>query len=221
MAKLYGWTGKILRVNLSDGSCSESATMDYAERFIGGRGIALKLYWDEVAGDLDPFDSDSPLIMMTGPLCGSGAIGGSRWIVAGKSPLMHPAQFGIGNIGGSMGVSIKAAGYDGIVITGAAAQPACLVVDSGGVAVEAAEDLWGLETDETLRRLSTQYDKRSGSLCIGPAGENRLRFAVAVSDRGATGGSGFGAVLGSKKLKAIVVRGDGRVAVARPHQLRA
>ncbi len=220
MDSTAGWMGTILRVDLSRKTFTETATRDYAERFIGGRGIAAKVYWDEVSPDVGAFDPENPLILMTGPLCGTGAVGGSRWVVAGKSPLMHPDQYGMTNLGGTMGPAIKAAGYDGMVITGRSDTPACLVVDEGRVTFDDAGPLWGLETQVALQRLKGRYGKTSQSLTIGPAGENLVRLAVAVGEQGASCGSGFGAVMGSKNLKAVVVRGSGRVRIAHPNDLK-
>ena len=100
MANIYGWTGAILRINLSNGEVQTQSMEPYVERFIGGRGIISKLYWDEVSEKVDALHPDSPLMFMTGPLAGSGAIACSRWFVAGKSPLQYPDQFGLANVGG-------------------------------------------------------------------------------------------------------------------------
>ena len=140
--------------------------------------------------------------------------------MAGKSPLLYPDQFGLGSIGGSMAVKIKAAGLDGIVVTGRAQKPSYLHITNGTVEIKDAAGLWGCEIPDTLKRLGDQHGKNAQSVCIGPAGENKVRFAIAMSDNGSCGGSGFGAVMGSKNLKAIVVEGSEKVAVARPDELK-
>ena len=107
MEKLFGWTGRIARVDLTARTIEHIATADYARRFIGGRGIASRLYWETVSPAADAFAPDTPLFFMTGPLAGSGAIACSRWIVGGKSPLQYPDQFGLGNAGGSFGKIVQ------------------------------------------------------------------------------------------------------------------
>lgn len=220
MARTCGWTGQLLRINLSNGEVYAQSTEPYAGRFIGGRGIVAKLYWDEVSGSTDALHPDSPLIFMTGPLAGSGAIACSRWIAAGKSPLQYPDQFGLANVGGSFGIRLKAAGFDGIIITGKAAGPAYLHIHDGRVEVRDAKGLWGCATDDTLARLAAAHGGSAGAVCIGPAGERQVRLAGIMSDIGSCGGSGFGAVMGSKNLKAVVADGGAQVAVARPDDLR-
>ena len=143
MAHMYGWTGTLLRINLTTNEVSTQSIEPYIERFIGGRGIVTKLYWDEVSENVDALHPDSPLMFMTGPLAGTGAIACSRWIVAGKSPLQYPDQFGLGNAGGSFGIKLKAAGFDGIIVTGKAAHPVYLYIHDGTVEVKDARGSGG------------------------------------------------------------------------------
>lgn len=220
MEKLYGWTGKILRIDLTSGEKKFLPTQDLAEKFIGGRGFISKIYWDEVDPKTDALDIDNPLMIMTGPLAGTPAISGNRWFIAGKSPLLYPDQFGLGNVGGSMAVKIKASGLDGIIITGHAHKPSYLYIRDGKFEIKDAVGLWGCEIPDTLKRLRAAHGENAQALCIGPAGENKVRLAIAMSDNGACGGSGFGAVMGSKNLKAVVVEGSGKVAVAKPDELQ-
>ena len=221
MANTYGWTGTILRINLSNNEVQTQSIEPYIERFIGGRGIIAKLYWDEVSEKTDALQPDSPLMFMTGPLAGSGAIACSRWFVAGKSPLQYPDQFGLGNVGGSFGIKLKNAGFDGIIVTGKAAGPVYIYINDGKVEVKDAKALWGLATDDSLQRLAAAHGEAAGVACIGPAGERLVRLAGVMSDIGSCGGSGFGAVMGSKNLKAIVADGSRKIAIARPDDLRA
>ena len=213
--------GNIVRINLSSGEIQTQPTAELAERFIGGRGFISKIYWDEVDAKTDALHPDSPLLFMTGPLAGTGAIAGSRWFIAGKSPLLYPEQFGLGSVGGSFGVKLKAAGYDGIIITGKAAKPVYLHIHNGTVELKDAAGLWGLETFETLGRLNKTHGESATAVCIGPAGEKLVRLAIAMTDHCACGGSGFGAVMGSKNLKAVVADGSQKAPVARPDDLKA
>jgi aldehyde:ferredoxin oxidoreductase len=221
MALTYGWTGSILRINLSNNEVQTQSTEPYMERFIGGRGIISKLYWDEVSEKVEALHPDSPLMFMTGPLAGSGAIACSRWFVAGKSPLQYPDQFGLANVGGSFGIKLKNAGFDGIIVTGKAAGPVYLYIHDGKVEVKDAKGLWGLATDDSLQRLAAAHGDAAGLACIGPAGERLVRLSGVMSDIGSCGGSGFGAVMGSKNLKAVVADGGQKVAIARPDDMRA
>ena len=123
MNSTYGWKGSLVRVNLTSGENQRISTTELTERFIGGRGVVSKIYWDEVSPKTDAFHPDSPIIIMTGPLAGSSALSCNRWFLGGKSPLLNPEQFGLGNVGGSMAVTIKAAGLDGMVIMGKAKKP--------------------------------------------------------------------------------------------------
>ncbi len=221
MGNSYGWMGNIVRINLSTGEIQTQSTADLAERFIGGRGFISKIYWDEVDAKKDALHPDSPLLFMTGPLAGTPAIAGNRWFIAGKSPLLYPDQFGLGSVGGSFGAKLESAGYDGIIITGKASKPVYVYLHDGTVEIKDAQGLWGLETFETLHRLNKAHGETSGAVCIGPAGEKLVRLAVAMSDHGACGGSGFGAVMGSKNIKAVVAAGSLKVPVARPDDLKA
>lgn len=220
MEKLYGWAGKILRIDLTSEEKQLLSTQELAESFIGGRGFTAKIYWDEVNTNNGPFSPESPLLIMTGPLAGTPALAGSRWFISGKSPLLYPDQYGLGSVGGSFGAELKSAGFDGIIITGIAPNPSYLYINDDKVEIKDAGPLWGLETFETLKRIHTEHGTKAHTVCIGPAGEKKIRLAIAMSDNGACGGSGFGAVMGAKNLKAIVVQGTGKPDVARPEVLK-
>lgn len=220
MAQLSGWMGKILRIDLSTGKTSELNTMDYADRFLGGRGIATRIYWDEVAPDIDALSEKNCLIIMTGPLAGTPAPSGSRWIVCSKSPLTYPLeQFSYGNLGGFLAAELKSAGYDGIVITGKAERPVYLWVNDSKTELRSADHLWGKGADETIELLKSELGGGTRSVVTGPAGEHQVRLATLYTDTGGSASSGFGAVMGSKNLKAVAVRGSGKVAVALPEEL--
>ncbi|MFC1942596.1 aldehyde ferredoxin oxidoreductase N-terminal domain-containing protein, partial [Chloroflexota bacterium] len=124
----FGYAGEILKVNLSDGNISRLSTADYAERFLGGRGIAAKLYWDMVPPQIKAYDPENCLIYITGPVAGFSRFAGSRWQVCGKSPAMEPESFSYANMGESWGSRLKYAGYDGLVVQGQADRPVYLFI---------------------------------------------------------------------------------------------
>jgi aldehyde:ferredoxin oxidoreductase len=216
----YGYAGNILRVDLSSHKISSVPTVDYATRFLGGRGIAAKVYWDEVAPEVKAFDPDNRLMFMTGPLAGvSPGVGGVRWLVCGKSPTANPEQFSYANLGGSWGTELKRAGYDGVVVHGESDTPVYLSVINGKAKLKDASALWGKSTVETRGALKEQLGDQTRVVTTGPAGEHRVAMATILADNDASGSGGFGAVMGSKKLKAIAVRGNRKVATAFPDRL--
>jgi len=217
---LYGWTGTIARVELGDGSISRMSSRDMARDYIGGRGFAARLYWDEVPAHIDALSPENPLMLMAGPLAGTPAIACSRLVVSGKSPLLMPEQYGHATIGGSSAPALKKAGFDGLIITGKSPRPVCLYVVNGAVRIDDASGLWGLDTHATLEKLEQQYGKECEPLCIGPAGERLIRFALIMGKQSSCAGHGFGALMGSKNIKAIVFQPDGTVPVARPDDLK-
>ena len=151
MKNTYGWTGKILEVDLSERKVSETDTLEYTRRFIGGRGIGAKIYWDNLSPGRDALHPESPLIIMTGPLAGTTAPSGSRWLVCGKSPALFPENFTSSNLGGFFGADLKKAGYDGIVISGKASGKAYLSITGEKVEIKDASRLWGLTTSRTMQ----------------------------------------------------------------------
>ena len=212
MIQKPGYAGKILKVDLST---SETTTIDtdvYAHRFIGGRGIAAKIHWDEVSGKTGPFDPDNRLVFMTGPACGVPGFAGSRWHVSGKSPLSN--QFTYCNLGGDWGAHLKFAGFDGLVVYGKAVDPVYLIIDNGTVEVKSAAHLKGKGAIRTREILKDELGKAFRVVAVGPAGENRVVFATLLADGDSSGSGGLGAVMGGKNLKAVAVKGDGAVVVA-------
>jgi aldehyde:ferredoxin oxidoreductase len=207
MKKLFGWTGKIARVNLTTGKVDTIATAEYTSRFIGGRGLASRLYWETVAPESGAFSPGTPLFFMTGPLAGTKAQAGSRWVVVGKSPLAFREQYACANLGGRWGAALKWAELDGLMIHGAASRPVVLAInDSARVSLEDATSLWGRDVPETLAALNERFGPGAEAALIGTAGEQRVRFASVMAGDGAVGGKGFGAVMGAKNLKAVVIR---------------
>lgn len=219
MAADFGYTGKILRVDLSSGKTATVATGEYADRFLGGRGIAAKIYWDEVSPQVKALDPENRLIFATGPMAGFPAIGGSRWQICGKSPLAITEHCNYANLGGSWGVHLKFAGYDALVIEGKSDKPVYLKISDGTALIEDASALWGKGSREAHQSLKEQLRSSFRIVTIGPAEENMVSMATLLADNDACGSGGLGAVMGSKKLKAIAVRGSGRVIAASPEKL--
>ena len=208
MTHSKGYAGIILRVNLSDGSVNRVPTEDYDGLFLGGRGIAAKIYWDEVPPGIDAFDAENRLVFITGPLAGVPGFAGSRWQVCGKSPIHD--RFSYSNLGGSWGAELKFAGYDGLVVYGKADGPVYLLVDRDRVEIREATHLTGRGAISCRERLKEELGRAFRVVTVGPAGENKVVFASLVADNDSTGSSGLGAVMGSKNLKAIAVRGTRR-----------
>ncbi len=194
--------------------------MDYADRFIGGRGLAAKIYWDEVPPEVKPFDPENRLIFTIGPLAGFSGLAGSRWQVAGKSPTTTPEQFSYCNLGGHWGVHLRFAGYDGVIIQGKSDKPVYLLIEDDAVEIRDASALWQKGAIKTRNALKQELGNSIRVVASGPAGDNLVRFATLQADHDASGSCGFGAVMGSKKLKAIAVRGSRRPTAAQPDRLK-
>lgn len=221
MTDLKGFSGKILRVDLSSGSISTTDTAQYLPKYIGGRGIATRIYFEEVGPEVGAFDPENKLIFMTGPLGGTLAPGAGRMSLVSKAPATYPTEsVADSNIGGDLGSTLKFAGYDGLVISGKAVSPKYISLKDDKVEILDAPDLWGQGCFETQRRLWTKHGPKTHILTIGPAGENLSRIALILHQSGsAFGMGGFGGVMGSKNLKAITVEGSGSIEVADPHKL--
>lgn len=211
---MYGWMGRILRVNLTNGQITtEPLNRDWARDYVGARGLASKFLAEEVDPQVDALSRDNKLIFMTGPLTGTNAISASRYDVVTKSPLT--GAIAGSNSGGYFPAELKYAGYDGIIFEGKAAQPVYLFINNDEVELRSAEQLWGRSTHETTDLLAGETHSEAKVACIGPAGENLVLFACIINDKNrAAGRSGVGAVMGSKNLKAVVVRGTKGVKVA-------
>jgi aldehyde:ferredoxin oxidoreductase len=216
----YGYTGEILRVDLSSGSVTKVPTLDYSDRFIGGKGIATKIYWDEVTPEVKALDPENRLIFMTGPLAGFPGVAGSMWQIHGRSPATIPEHFCYGSLGGSWGAHLKFAGYDGIVIQGKSEKRVYLYIDDDGIQIRDASTFWGKGAVKVREALKRRLGSSAKVATIGPAGENRVSFANVIADNDSSAAGGFGAVMGSKNLKAVVVRGHQKVMAARPEKLR-
>lgn len=214
----FGWTGKLLRVDLSRQRITTESSSIYTERFIGGVGVGMKVMWDEVLPATEPFDPENRLVFMTGPLTGTLAPSSGRFEICTKAPGVDPFMPTRSGIGGYWGAELKFAGYDGLIVQGCAEKPSVLEILNDEVRITQAKKLWGLDTYETQKRISAGYGKTAKTICIGPAGENLVHFAAIVSDSGyAAAKTGMGAVMGSKNLKAVVVKGSHGIKVARPN----
>ena len=215
----FGYAGKILTIDLSDGSNANLPSADYADRFLGGRGIAAKLYWDLVPPRTGALDQDNCLICVTGPVAGFTRLAGSRWQICAKSPAMEPEAFSYANLGDRWGSWLKYAGYDGLAVRGKADKPVYLFINNDTVEIRDASSLRGKTTFEAVDRLKAELGRTVSVLTIGPAAENLVCFATMLTDDGSSGAGGLGSVMGSKRLKAIVVAGDKRPQAADPERL--
>ncbi|MCD6479366.1 aldehyde ferredoxin oxidoreductase family protein [Candidatus Bathyarchaeota archaeon] len=210
---------KILKIDLSREKVGiEEAPRWMVKLYLGGRGINAKLLHDLLPLGTDPYDAENPLIFGVGPLVGTLAPAGCRTRVTTLSPLT--GFIGDSSIGGSWGAELRYAGFDHIVIVGRAERPIYLSIMDGECRIESAEELWGLKARETAEALREEIgDWEAKTLCIGPAGENLVRYACIVGDGyNVAGRTGVGAVMGSKRLKGIVVRGTLGVEVADPER---
>ncbi|MBN1663055.1 MAG: aldehyde ferredoxin oxidoreductase family protein [Deltaproteobacteria bacterium] len=216
-----GYTGKMLFVNLTSGSIEEKElTDDVASKFIGGYGIGAKVLYEMMKPGVDPLGPDNVIGFITGPLNGTGAFIGGRYIVVCKSPVN--GGWNDANSGGFFGPELKKAGYDAVFVSGASDKPVYIWINDGKAEIRDASKLWGKDTVETLEALIEETgERRLRASLIGPAGE-RLSMMAAVmnEEHRAAGRGGPGAVMGSKKLKAVAVRGTMEVPVADPEKLR-
>ncbi|HQD42567.1 MAG TPA: aldehyde ferredoxin oxidoreductase N-terminal domain-containing protein, partial [Bacillota bacterium] len=217
-----GYWRKILRINLSDGRVWEQTPdEDLYRKYIGGSGIGARFLYDLTDGNTDPLGPENPLIFMTGPFAGTPVPTSGRHQVIAKSPLT--GIYGEGDAGGTWGPGLKRCGYDGIIIEGASDKPVYVLVSEGRVRILDAGDLWGRDTYETDQKLKEIHGENIVVSSIGPSGEKLIKLSAIMhdgSDARAVGRTGLGAVMGSKKLKAVVVSGNKKVPVADPEGLR-
>lgn len=218
--KKFGYAGEILKVDLSNGSIATLHSEDYTDRFLGGRGLAARLYWDMAHPSAKAFDPENCFICVNGPTAGFTGLAGNRWQVCAKSPLGEPEAFSFANFGGRWGTILKYAGYDGLVVQGQAERPVYIWINNKNVEIRDASLLWGKSTFEVCDLLKAELGKGSSVLAIGQAAENRVPFASLLTDDGASGSGGLGAVMGSKLLKAIAVSGNRKPKAANPERLR-
>jgi aldehyde:ferredoxin oxidoreductase len=209
-----GYHGKVLRVDLTT---REVATEDLedslARDFVGGRGLGSAILWDELLPHTDPLSAQNKLILATGPLNSTGAAMSSRYEIVTKSPLTNTILSA--NSGGRFPIALKRTGFDILILEGAASKPCYLWVDDGKAELRDASSIWGLNTHQTTERLLKDTSPQASVACIGPAGEGGVLYASVMNEMDrAAGRGGAGCVMGSKNLKAIVVQGSSKTAVA-------
>jgi len=208
------WAKRILRVNLTKGTCTEEPlNMDWAQNYLGQRGLATKYLCEEIDPKVDPLSPNNKLIIATGPLTGTAAATGGRWSVITKGALT--GAIACSNSGGFFGAELKFAGWDMIIFEGKSPKPVYLLVQDDDAKLVDAAGYWGRTVWETEKGLKAEYqDPQLRIASIGQAGENGVKFAGVVNDlHRAAGRSGVGTVMGSKNLKAVAVRGTKGVAV--------
>jgi aldehyde:ferredoxin oxidoreductase len=217
--KYFGYKGKILMINLTTKKTSIlEITDEFARKYLGGNGFSARLLFDMIDPRIDAFDPTNVISIMTGPFQGIYIPTSGKYHVASKSPLTNGFFDSIS--GGHMGAQIKYAGYDGILITGRAEKPIYIFIDDDKIEFRSAERLWGRLTSETQEMIKEEIGDPTISVsAIGPAGENLVRYACIITEYRAAGRGGLGAVMGSKRLKAIAVRGSGTNEVADPEGL--
>lgn len=204
---MYGWTGQILRVDLTTRTFRvETFNEDFAHKWIGGRGFAAKILYDELKPGIDPLGPENKLIVAVGPIAGIPAPNTGKAVVAAKSPIT--GGYGDGNLGTRITEHLRKCGYDALIVEGRAEHPTMLYLENDKVEFLPAGEVWGKGTYETNDWIYAKYGKGVGVLNIGQGGENMVRYAVIRSLEGRAGGRpGMGAVMGSKRLKAIVAKG--------------
>ena len=212
-SKYGGYMGRGLQINLSTGDVTDYPWTDKdRELYIGGKTMAAKILYDTLTGRENAYSEENPLIISTGPLTGTGAPSSSRFNISSLSP--QTGFISSSNCGGTFGYHLKRAGIDALIITGRREERTWIEIDNGSVTFHNADDLWGTRVTECQRLLAEKMsskrgcDIKFGKLCIGPAGENLVRYSAVISDERAAGRTGMGAVLGWKNVKAIAVCGN-------------
>jgi aldehyde:ferredoxin oxidoreductase len=206
-------------VNLNTKICNnEPLDLAIAQDFLGGRGYAVKVLYDELKQGIDPLSPENKIVIMTGPMTGTPSPTSSRWCMSFKSPLTMKT-LNTSHCGGKLGIELKRAGYDGIILEEASETPIYLLIDKNSVSIEDASDLWGKDIEETQSILLQRYTNHSIAV-IGTAGENLIRYACVRNGKRTAGRGGIGAVWGSKKLKAIVVFGSKKPLLANEYAFK-
>jgi aldehyde:ferredoxin oxidoreductase len=215
-----GYTGKILRINLTDQKANEEELpLEVAKDYIGGAGFGIKYLYDEVPAGTNPLGPDNKLIFTSGPFSGTTIPCASRMAVTAKSPLT--GAVGMALTGGHFPVELKYAGYDALIIEGKAEKPTYVWIKNGKVQFRSAKKVWGMKTTDTQQSIKNELnDQNIRIACIGPAGENMCKIACIINELRAAGRKGLGAVMGSKNLKAIAVRGNTKIAIADKEKLK-
>jgi len=218
---LYGWMGKILRIDLTEKKVSSNPlTSEQAELFLGGRGLGVDVLFRELPRGTDPLSPENKLVFATGPLTGTGAPTAGRYSVITRSPLT--GTIFDSNSGGHFGVQLKRAGWDAVVIEGRAGKPSYLWIRDDTVEVRNADHIWGSNTHTTEDIVRSETEKDAKVTCIGPAGERHILISSIINDKHrAAGRGGVGAVMGSKNLKAIAALGSQEPTIANKEEFTA
>ncbi|MEK7721455.1 MAG: aldehyde ferredoxin oxidoreductase N-terminal domain-containing protein, partial [Elusimicrobiota bacterium] len=218
---MKGWIGNILRVSLTAKTYKkEPFSEEFAKTWVGGRGFAVKILYDELKPGIDPLGPENKLVVALGPISGIPAPNTGKAVVAAKSPLT--GFYGDGNVGTKVSDQLRKAGYDALIVEGRAETPTMLYIEDDKVEFLAAGEVWGKGTYATNDWVYGKYGKTVGVLNIGQGGENMVRYAVVRSLEGRAGGRpGIGAVMGSKLLKVIVVKGTQAIPQADPEAMKA
>jgi aldehyde:ferredoxin oxidoreductase len=221
-AERHAWANRVLLVDLGDGTIRARETASWLPDWIGGRALTARAAWELAPEPVPALDPANPLMVFAGALTGSRAAYSGRATVAAFSPQGWPREwFTRSSIGAHFGGELKRAGYDGIVVTGASETPVRILIRDDDVSILPADELWGMEAIDALDALEADAGRGSRSLVIGPAGENLSAIAtIQTASSSAAGHGGLGAVMGSKKLKAITVVGTGRVSLADEDRVR-
>ncbi len=220
MVELGGYVGRLLHVDLGRGELTAERPDEALLRsFIGGYGLGARILYECMPAGADPLGPDNILGFVTGPLTGTPALLSGRFCVVGKSPLT--GTWGDANSGGKFGPGLKFAGYDALFVSGVSEEPVYLLIEEGQATLRSAEDLWGLDCIETEEMLKERHGKGTEVACIGPPGERLALISCIITDRGrAAGRSGLGAVMGSKRLKAVAVLGTQKPAVMNQERVK-
>ncbi|AJD28759.1 aldehyde ferredoxin oxidoreductase family protein [Clostridium botulinum] len=217
---MYGYNGKILRIDLTNRNCTlEPLDEEKAKKFIGARGLGVKTLLEEIDPKIDPLSIENKLVIVTGPITGAPMPTSGRYMVVTKAPLT--GTIAISNSGGKWGTELKNAGYDMIIVQGKSEVPVYVNIEDDKIEIKEANHLWGKTSLETTKILCNENNERAKVLCIGPAGEKLSLMAAIMNDIDrAAGRGGVGAVMGSKNLKAIVVKGSGKVKVVNEEEAK-
>jgi aldehyde:ferredoxin oxidoreductase len=215
----FGYAGQILKIDLSNGKISQQPSADYTDKYIGGHGLASRLYWEMAPPEVKAADPENCFICANGPVTGFPGFAGFRWKICSKTPLIEPESFSYSNLGDRWGAVLKYAGYDALAVQGKAERLSYIYID-GKVEIKDAAHLKGMSTFDTMDELKKELGKGVSVLTIGPAGENQVPYSIVLAEGGASGSGGIGAVMGSKNLKAIAVAGDKKPRAANPDKVK-
>ncbi len=215
MSKIMAVNNQVLSVDLSTKDISTIEIPDRMRReYLGGKGLALKLIYDNIKQGIDPLSPDNLLVMMSGPTAGTPSPAGGRFVVVCKSPLT--GIFASSYVGGPFGLSLKKSGYDGIIVKGKSDKPVSIRIDNDDVSIFDVSDSWGMDTYD----FQDKHKSKGDWVVIGPAGEHLVKYSVLVSGKRVAGRCGLGAVMGSKNLKGIVASGKRKIIAGDQEKLK-